>query len=634
MKLRKLIFTLIIILFTLAIFEGKSEASLYLNKLDFKAELNSDGSMNVVEEWDIKISETNTLYKTFQIDTSKYTAITNFSVKEITGNQNKLFKETDRWAYHIDKNYYFGGINNDGKYEIAWGVGLDNSTATRKYLISYTIEDVVKKYGDCTELYWQFVEKDFEISAEKITGTITLPEKVKDIKELRAWGGTKKLNGEIYATSKDTIEFSLNRHQAGNFVEVRVAMPNYVMEDLRYTSKQDKLDYIIKEETKWAEEANRQRIVSKRIIIFIIIVVVLGVVLFIKMIKYSKIIRGKYKPTQKLKYFREIPNKETTPGEALFLLLKGKTSLDMGNIFSATILDLKLKGYLEIKESNRGKIKIKIIKNASKELPVSEKIVFEFMKEIIKDKEITIKKMQEIITRRSKLTSKMVKNLKDSIIDIQKGKGNFYEEDRKKEKFEKIYNFYYISLVCCIMFLLILIILTLEVPILLTLVLLVILMIINSILFLRIFKRDNVLTQKGVDEREKWKGLKKYMLDFSLLNEKEVYSIQIWEEYLVYATVFGIANKVIEQLKLKYLQIEEMSTSDIISYEHFMENININFSSLEKTSSSLSRDISRDMSRNMSRDMSRVMSSGSGRGGGFSGGGGGRRPAEEVGGGR
>ena len=86
-------------------------------------------------------------------------------------------------------------------------------------------------------------------------------------------------------------------------------------------------------------------------------------------------------------------------------------------------------------------------------------------------------------------------------------------------------------------------------------------MIINAILCNRIAKKLNILTQKGVDTKEQWKGLKKYMEDFSLLKEREVPELVIWEKYLVYATVMGIADKVIKQLKIVYPDFEKMTNS-------------------------------------------------------------------------
>jgi len=616
MKVKKIIFILFVAIITLLLSTGKSEASLYLNNLDFTAQINEDGSMNVVETWNIDISETNTLYKTFTIDKSKYTALTDISVKEITRGTNKAFRETKTWAYHIDKNYFFGGINNDGKYEIAWGVGLDNRSDTRTYLISYTVEDAIKKYGDCTELYWQFVGEDFEISADSITGIIKLPNRVDDKKEIKVWGHTENLNGEIYTTSTNTVEFNLNNYKSGNFVEVRIVMPNYVMEELQYTSYRDKLDDIIEEETEWAEEANRRRknSIIIGVVVFGIIMLmnlIIGIPMIKKMKKYIRELKQmkKYKPSQKLEYFREIPDESATPAEASFLRLEGVgvNSATIGDIFSATILDLNLKGYIEINVDKTKKDEI-IIKNLKKEpenLPENEKVIFRFLKIAMKDKDITMKELQKEISKLSSSIPKMVKNLDKSVGDTQEKKKNYNEEESKKR------SEYYGSQVCYLVFGFVAMLIILTIP-------LGILLLINGVLCSKIAKKCNVLTEKGLDEKEKWQGLMKYMLDFSLLNEKEIPAIVVWEKYLVFATAFGIADKVLKQLKLIYPEIENIDAFSTASCIYIMNNTNFSTS----------------FASSMSSSFSSAMSSGSGSGGGFSGGGGGRRPVEEVGGGR
>ena len=40
---------------------------LHLNTLEFKVNINYDGSMDVIELWNINIKNTNTLFKTFEI---------------------------------------------------------------------------------------------------------------------------------------------------------------------------------------------------------------------------------------------------------------------------------------------------------------------------------------------------------------------------------------------------------------------------------------------------------------------------------------------------------------------------------------------------------------------------------------
>ena len=132
-------------------------------------------------------------------------------------------------------------------------------------------------------------------------------------------------------------------------------------------------------------------------------------------------------------------------------------------------------------------------------------------------------------------------------------------------------------------------------------------LIVDFILINRANKRISVYTQEGVDEQDKWKAFKKYMEDFSLLKEKNVPDLAIWEKYLVYATAFGISEKVIKELKIVY--------PDFDNYDYNIYPTIFIMSHMDFSSSF----------RSVSNAMSSSFSSGSGGGGGFSGGGGRRR---------
>jgi len=58
------------------------------------------------------------------------------------------------------------------------------------------------------------------------------------------------------------------------------------------------------------------------------------------------------------------------------------------------------------------------------------------------------------------------------------------------------------------------------------------------------------------------KGLKKYLNDFSLMHEKKYFEVHLWEDYLIFAHLFGIAKKVEKQFKKLYPEFKEMSTLD------------------------------------------------------------------------
>ena len=139
-----------------------------------------------------------------------------------------------------------------------------------------------------------------------------------------------------------------------------------------------------------------------------------------------------------------------------------------------------------------------------------------------------------------------------------------------------------------------------------------------------------VLTQEGTEEREEWKALGRYIEEFSMIDEKEVPSLVIWEKYLVYATAFGIADKAIEQMKAKYPEVfveeywqdENMEKYQIIN---FAANNTIHNISGRTTISVISDSTTKAYETSLSEIARHSSSGGSGGGGGFSGGGGGRR---------
>lgn len=626
MKLKKILTGFIITITLILLNATSSEASLHLKNLDFTAQINEDGSMDVVETWDINISDTNTLYKTFKIDKTKYSGISNVFVQDITSGTNKNFKKSDIWKYHLDKGHYFGGINNNNEYEIAWGVSIDTTTR-KQYLIRYTVEDVIKKYNDCAELYWQFVGSEFEISADSITGIIKLPNKVSDKDELKVWGHTEYLNGEIYVTDLDIVEFNVNKYKSGNFVEVRIAMPTYLFEKVssENISQEEKLDDIIKEETEWANEANARRDRRnknfKLLILATILVNTSIGIMFSKKIKKNKQFLEKNPnilPEQQLEYYRELPDKEETPLEAVFILKTGYKQSCLPNVFSATILNFALKGYVRIEQEGKT-IKILLNKIKTDELTRDEKKVLEILRAASNNNELTMAELEKYIKN---YPSKLM-NLNSTFEKVSKTqaseKGKFDTNRFNKQIVYAEKNVGYI-------FLLIIIITASIFTIgyayknvqsmlitctIISLAFFIVVTIINLILNIKITTSFNGFTQKGINEQEQWKAFKKYMEDFSYLNEKEVPQLVLWEKYLVFATAFGIADKVLKQLKVKYPELNDPDTiHSMILFNSMYSSNGFNTGFINSISSSTSR------------MYSSTYSSGSGGGGGFSGGGG------------
>ena len=61
------------------------------------------------------------------------------------------------------------------------------------------------------------------------------------------------------------------------------------------------------------------------------------------------------------------------------------------------------------------------------------------------------------------------------------------------------------------------------------------------------------------EEAIQLKGLKKFLLDFSIMPEREYFEVKTWEEYLIFAQLMGIADKVAEQFSKIYPNFNQES---------------------------------------------------------------------------
>ena len=638
-KTKKIITTLIFLILFIILGNTKSNAgNLYLNDLNFDAQINQDGSMNVTETWDISINETNTLFKTFKTDNRKYSSITDVKVSEVTGGTEKNFTEINSLMYHVTKDCYYGLKNDDGNFEIAWGVGLDDSRATKKYKISYKVNDAIAKYQDYAELYWQFVGSDFEISSEKVTGTILLPQNASSKEDIKVWGHTEGLNGEIYATDTNKIEFEVNNFVSGRYIEIRTLFPTSIITSSARTYSRNRLDEVIEKETVWANEANARRQKAENAkktgtAIFVIVVAIVDVLLLKSGIKIRKEAaqKEKIKPSQEMEYFREMPRKNATPAQAIYLYnetLSTVSTNQMGNIFSATLLDLCLKKYINFEENPESKknIIIEILKKeADSNLEKTEKIILQYIVGASKGaSKITVKDIEKYMKAHSSNLIELKDDVeKASIRELETNGLYDKNEAQEKQKYDtkSMSSFTMIIVVAFIvMGILPAFLESINASILLFGTFSVIaLYLFKGLSIKKYSKKINVYTQKGIDEKQMWRGLKKYMEDFSMLDKREIPEIVIWEQFLVYATAFGIADKVIKQLKAVYKELGRSFDFDDSTYGYMYFMTNNNFST------SFTNSMSSAFTSAYASNYSSSYSSGSGGGGGFSGGGGGGR---------
>lgn len=633
----RLLLMLGIILACLFIGGEVKAGSINLNKLDFQIQLNEDGSIDVTENWNAKIYNTNTMFKDFSMDSSKFKEITNVEVYRVNndGTKTKLTK-INQEMYHVTKDCYYGLIVNSGDFEIAWGVSV-NKTENRTYQIKYRVVDAIKTYNDCSEFYWQLVGKGNTIPVTKLTATINLPKSVSEKNNIRAWAHGP-YNGNISVeTNKVTID--LDYLDEGTMVETRIATTENLFPQSTIINK-NRLNTILSEEQKWADEANRERenyIKEKQrkekmnkivIILSIIINVALGILIISIFIK-NVIKANKISKEQKIfiDYFRDIPDKEASAGDASFLYYfrNGVFSKNISNILSATMLQLCLKKYIAFSEDKTGRkpeVRVNILDysdhiNEMPALKKDEQVIYEILKNVANSKEIkqdaevgvtfTMKEFEKYAKNHSSTFITSINRIEKLVKTEQQKLGNYDksndEEIKKQARFISANMF-------------------LGVFLLGTLPIIGILLFINTIPHYMIINRLRRLTDKGAKEAAEWNGLKRYMEDFSLLNEKEVPDLVLWEKYLVYATAFGIADKVLKQLRVKYPDLQNIDGNSY-AYMHLVYHSTLNTAFLTSFNTAVNKAYMGGLSKQASSGYGGGnFSSGGGHGGGFSGGGG------------
>ena len=141
-----------------------------------------------------------------------------------------------------------------------------------------------------------------------------------------------------------------------------------------------------------------------------------------------------------------------------------------------------------------------------------------------------------------------------------------------------------------------------------------------------IFKREskeqckykNVMNDTLYEESKKLFGLKLFLDEFSNIKEREAIEVNIWDEYLMFAYIFGNAKKVMQQFKNLYPEVIQEMNNYNLDFDTLIVLNNISVRSVSAASSA------RSAAQSYSSGGG-GFSSGGGGGGSFGGGGGGSR---------
>ena len=468
----------------------------------------------------------------------------------------------------------------------------------------YAITNVVVIHNDVAELFWPFLQSTFRDDIENVNIRVLLPDK-DDSDDYRIWAHGS-LTGVIWPLIDNSgtplgALMEIESFKAGSSLDIRMIFNKDLIMIQEFNNKSgiNAKNKIIELETKKADEANKQREAIKRLyyttvsatVIYFIFLVLLWVYIYIKFDK-------EYRSDFKAKYYREFINDYDV--EVIDYLMKKSIT---PNAMSASIMNLIYKKNISVEAlDKKGKHYIFTRQNEDK-LSDNETYLMDFLfNKVGEGSQFTTKDLKKYAGG-SATYSEFTTNYnswKNKVV-AQGVKEEFYESNTKIKIAGFIYAIlgfaitiftinrqieFYPAYVACV----------------------------PALAFLVYIITFNKKTLKGNEHYLKWNAFKRFLLDFSILPKRELPEIKIWERYMVYATVLGVAKQVSKAMNVRIKEFEATSihTPMFNTYMYMNMSSNIN----RAVSSAVRESINKATANSVS-------SSGSGFGGGFSGGGGG-----------
>jgi uncharacterized membrane protein len=609
----KILFIVVSIFFSLP--DGFAEArSLEIMEVDISAEVLPNGDLKVVES------------RTINFNGQFRGADQKFYFSGISSYSEVLIREDDFYYILVNQfptsepGTYSIQVYGDEYFVIDWS--FDAYNEKRTFILEYIARDVVIVHNDVAELYYKFIGDEWEFPTSSAFVTLNLPEGAEQ-DQIRAWGHGPQ-HGEVVLKDPEMVSWWVAPLPANTYLEGRVVFPVTLVPDSNRFSGKEALPGILREEQRWAAQANISRLI-KKYQVYISLFLLLGVALIlIKMWKGALNRHNAYKG----EYYRELPG-EYSPAAAGYLWNRKRSNT---SYLTAHILNLARLRHIGIEEIPGTEDFRLVEKKGEKILSSLDALITEFIFGKVYPYFVPNERQKDQGSQRTVIFRQIEEYAKDNPKEFHSFYGLWTGaalKDGEKQNFFKEHTSWGWGCLPLVL-MIILALLTLiwwELYLLGT-----VLLVTPFILF---FASPNTYySEFGADQLLKWRAFRKFLLHFSSMDRSTVPSLVIWEHYLVYAVILDVARQVTDQLALVFPRPEADPTFSQTSWSSLgatqslaaLHSISRMTSNLDNTivgaSSSANKAIAAASSTSGSGS-SGGFSSGGGFGGGFSGGGGG-----------
>ena len=568
-KTLKVLFMFIIAFAIIGI--GKGVQANSISKISMDIYVDKNGDAHVTEIWNCSVNQgTESYHPYYNLGNSK---ITDLTVSEGATTYTTL----DSWntSGTLNTKAYKCGINKiSNGVEICWGI---SSYGAHNYTVKYTISKFVSQLTDSQMVYWTLIPYDFSTAIGDVKIKIYADSYIQDTVDVWGYGNYGGLcyvnNGAIYMHSD-------GRLATDEYMTILVKFPQETFETTNDLNHDFNYYYEMAQEgsTKYNKSGVSSFSAIKSMIIFIVQTFQFWLFIIVAIIASKKGTSRKYgfkpgpegkKIPKDVPYYRDIPcNGEILKAYYIsyqYGLVKKKT-----DILGAIILKWLKQGIIRTENREGGKVFKRedtvIILEDGKNTTfdnIRETELFKMMYEASRDGILENKEFE----RWCKRSYEKILDWFDDILRQQRDKlvneGLINMEDRGG-----------------------------------------------------FFGKKYTSTSELKEEAMKIAGLKRYLLDYTLIKDREAIEVELFESYLMYAQMLGIADKVSKQFKELY--------PDLIEQTHYNSYDNIVYINMCTTRGISNANSARAAAQSYSSGGG-GFSSGGGGGGSFGGGGGRRR---------
>lgn len=472
-----------------------------INSIEIDVRLNDDGSATIQQLWDVETYKGTEMF--IVMSRMGDMELKNFRVEDENGTVYTFVPEWNTKASLEEKAFKNGILKTKDGFEMCWG---KSSYGSHRYKVSYQLTNLVKSYPDSDGFNTRFINDKMTpaVDSAKVTIRFTDPQKNTFLQAENSGIWAFGFDGNVEFRDNAIVAYTTKPLSASNYMNLLVRLDKNIISptSVGKGSFEDLQKKAFKGSDYGKEFQHGAMIIGGFFAafgLFGVIFIKVETLLKGKLRKSFKALGGRKKANG---YYRQLPMQGSLPKTVTVLDLLGD-ACDLRKVFQAYILKLIQLRVLIIRspKEEMGEMQSGFVFKVNTAVRLKDESAMAILDELILPvmdlkNEVTEEKFVEQLSHLGErwLRAWQLKLLREG-----------------EEAFE-LYGFTFGKLI------------------------------------LGKFLQYN-FTEKGLEETVQIYQFKNFLNDFTLIHEKETKEVELWDDYLVFATLFGMAEVVAGQMK-------------------------------------------------------------------------------------